>query len=128
MAHSFVLSFGLEPMYWTAAAGLEASRLGSRRGSRLAGVCAASMPIDHRWNWQVRHYLAPISAWPVFMSSHLRPTVSTPFFHALFEHLAEPERAAREIWRVLKPSGVVGVRSPDWSGRLAGPPITEVDQ
>lgn len=50
------------------------------------------------------------------------------FSHALFEHLSDPEQASREILRVLKPSGVVGLRSPDWSGRLAGPPSQEVDQ
>jgi ubiquinone/menaquinone biosynthesis C-methylase UbiE len=41
--------------------------------------------------------------------------------HALFEHLKEPERAAGEIWRVLKPDGFVGLRSPDWGGFLLQP-------
>jgi SAM-dependent methyltransferase len=41
--------------------------------------------------------------------------------HALFEHLREPERAAEEIRRVLKPGGFVGLRSPDWGGFLLQP-------
>lgn len=41
--------------------------------------------------------------------------------HALFQHLADPERAAAELYRVAAPGGVVGVRSPDWSGLLLYP-------
>ena len=41
--------------------------------------------------------------------------------HALFQHLAEPERGLAELHRVVAPGGVVGVRSPDWSGLLLHP-------
>lgn len=43
------------------------------------------------------------------------------FAHAVFEHLSDPIRALREIRRVLKPEGVVGVCSPDWGGFLISP-------
>ncbi|HMF75320.1 MAG TPA: methyltransferase domain-containing protein [Bryobacteraceae bacterium] len=43
------------------------------------------------------------------------------FAHALFEHLREPEKAAQEIGRVLKPGGFAGLRSPDWGGFLLHP-------
>ena len=43
------------------------------------------------------------------------------FSHALIEHLSEPVRAMREFLRVLKPGGVMGVATPDWSGFLFGP-------
>ena len=43
------------------------------------------------------------------------------FSHALLEHLREPVRAMREFLRVLKPGGVMGVVTPDWSGFLVGP-------
>lgn len=43
------------------------------------------------------------------------------FSHALFEHLKEPSRALREFWRVLKPGGMVALRSPDWGGFLISP-------
>src|SRR5215469_1355254 len=49
------------------------------------------------------------------------------FAHALFEHLQEPVRALREMRRVLKSSGLVGIRSPDWAGWVVHPlnPILE---
>jgi len=43
------------------------------------------------------------------------------FSHALFEHLADPMRALKEMQRVLKPGGVVGICSPDWGGFFLSP-------
>jgi ubiquinone/menaquinone biosynthesis C-methylase UbiE len=43
------------------------------------------------------------------------------FAHALCEHLREPHRALLEMKRVLRPSGLVGIRSPDWTGFLVYP-------
>lgn len=34
------------------------------------------------------------------------------FSHALMEHLSHPRRATKELYRVLKPGGVIGVCSP----------------
>ena len=44
------------------------------------------------------------------------------FSHALIEHLADPQKALREMHRVLAPDGVIGVCSPDWGGFLLCPP------
>jgi SAM-dependent methyltransferase len=43
------------------------------------------------------------------------------FSNALFEHIADPVRAAREIHRVLKPGGVAGLCSPDWDAFIFAP-------
>lgn len=48
------------------------------------------------------------------------------FSHALFEHLADKVRAARECLRVLKPGGVMGVCTPDWGGFVVAPESPEL--
>jgi len=50
------------------------------------------------------------------------------FSHALMEHLSDPAGAVAEMFRVLKPGGIIGIRSPDWGGFLHHPstPGTEL--
>jgi ubiquinone/menaquinone biosynthesis C-methylase UbiE len=50
------------------------------------------------------------------------------FSHALFEHLADPERAARECLRVLKPGGIIGIATPDWGGFIIAPQSPEMTE
>ncbi len=50
------------------------------------------------------------------------------FSHALLEHLQEPTQALQELFRVLKPDGILGVRTPDWGGFLIAPSSPELDQ
>ena len=43
------------------------------------------------------------------------------FAHAIFQHLDDPDRAIREMCRVLVPGGMVALRSPDWGALLLAP-------
>ncbi len=54
-------------------------------------------------------------------------TFDRVFSHALMEHLAEPVRAIREMHRVLKPGGVIGLCSPDWGGFILSPPSAALE-
>jgi ubiquinone/menaquinone biosynthesis C-methylase UbiE len=48
-------------------------------------------------------------------------TFDAVFSHALLEHLQDPLAALREMYRMLKPGGMVMVRTPDWDGNLIWP-------
>lgn len=53
-------------------------------------------------------------------------TFDAVFSHALLEHLSDPQRAAKEFFRVLKPGGMVGVCTPDWGAFIVSPVTAEV--
>lgn len=55
-------------------------------------------------------------------------TFDRVFSHALIEHLGDPLRAVREMWRVLKPGGYIGVCCPDWGGFVLSPPSEALSQ
>lgn len=100
-------------------AGPEGSVIGIDRSIEQAGAAepgsAASAP--------VRFEAADIYALPFPDGSF-----DAVFAHALVEHLARPVDALREMLRVLKPGGVMGLRSPDWGGFLLDPFDAEIER
>lgn len=55
-------------------------------------------------------------------------SVDLVFAHAVFEHLALPQRALAEFGRVLRADGVVALASSDWSRALLDPFNDDVKQ
>lgn len=50
------------------------------------------------------------------------------FSHAVLEHVGEPVAMLREMHRVTKPGGIIGVRTPDRDGLLLAPTNDTLDQ
>jgi SAM-dependent methyltransferase len=50
------------------------------------------------------------------------------FAHIVLMHIREPLRALKEMRRVLRPGGIVGIRDPDNGGRILAPAIPILEQ
>lgn len=55
-------------------------------------------------------------------------TFDAVFAHAVLYHLRDPDRALKEMYRVLKPRGVVGVRDADRDGDVYAPADAQFEQ
>lgn len=55
-------------------------------------------------------------------------TFDAVYAHAVLYHLGDPTAALRELHRVLRPGGAVGIRDSDTSGDLYAPPDPYIDR
>jgi ubiquinone/menaquinone biosynthesis C-methylase UbiE len=79
---------------------------------QIARALAAEQPIAN-----VRFEVADLYALPFPDASF-----DVAFTHAVLLHLREPTRALKEIKRILKPGGLIGIRNDDKDGLLIAPP------
>ena len=49
------------------------------------------------------------------------------FGHAVLGHLSEPSKAMSEMYRVVKPGGIAGIRNPDWGSQVMFPSNDIID-
>lgn len=71
----------------------------------------------------VRFETASVSALPFSDGS-----LDAVFAHTLLEHIPDGVSALRELWRVLKPGGLLGVRDCDWESGIVSPADAHVEQ
>jgi ubiquinone/menaquinone biosynthesis C-methylase UbiE len=64
----------------------------------------------------------------VYDLQRINQTFDAVFSHALLERLAEPSKAIKQAWQILKPGGTLAVCSPDWGGFLLAPSSVELNQ
>jgi ubiquinone/menaquinone biosynthesis C-methylase UbiE len=83
---------------------------------RAAEQFAESARVARQEGLRLRFETGDVTALPFDDSSF-----DVVFAHALMEHLADPSLALREFSRVLKPNGIIAVRSPDWGGFILDP-------
>ena len=57
----------------------------------------------------------------IYEMAHPDASFDAVFAYTVLEHLQEPLRAMREMRRVLKPGGVVGICDPDYASQLIAP-------
>jgi ubiquinone/menaquinone biosynthesis C-methylase UbiE len=57
----------------------------------------------------------------VYALPYADASMDAVFSNALLEHLSEPKAALQEMYRVLKPGGVIGIRTTDADGNITYP-------
>jgi SAM-dependent methyltransferase len=55
-----------------------------------------------------------------------RESFDLVFAHAVFEHLAAPDAALGELRDVIRPGGMIALRSPDWGGLVLHPQTADL--
>lgn len=55
-------------------------------------------------------------------------TFDAVFAHTLLEHVKDPLKAIKEMYRVLKPGGIIGIRDGDWGTHVISPATPLLDQ
>jgi SAM-dependent methyltransferase len=85
---------------------------------QVTGIDLAESQIALAKEHAAAHHIANVDFQPssIYDLTFDDDTFDVVFAHAVFEHLADPGKAMRELHRVLKPNGVLGLCSPDWGG------------
>ncbi len=91
----------------------------------VIGIDREQSQVDAARSWAAEKGVANVrfETGNVYALAYGEASFDAVFAYSVLEHLREPMRALREMRRVLKPGGVVGLCDPDYGAQLVAPEV-----
>jgi ubiquinone/menaquinone biosynthesis C-methylase UbiE len=91
----------------------------------VVGIDLAEAQVDHARGLAARREVPNVrfECGDIYALPYPGGTFDVAFAHNVLEHLTDPPRAIRQMRRVLKPTGIIGICDPDYSLVLVEPPF-----
>jgi ubiquinone/menaquinone biosynthesis C-methylase UbiE len=93
------------------------------RPGQVIGIDVAEVEIERAWRRAEEQTVDNVrfEVGNVYELGFADRSFDVAFAHNVLEHVAQPDQALREMHRVLKPDGIVGIRDVDIGGNLIAP-------
>lgn len=112
--------------------GMQVIDCGCGQGSITVGLAEAVAPgevigidrelsqIEAARSWATEHHVANVrfQVGNIYELPFADASVDAAFAHTVLEHLSDPARALKEMRRVLKPGGIIGIKDPDYASMI----------